>query len=74
MVTSPDSQIADKISIHQKNLGISDVALAEATGIPRSTLRTKIKNGDMFTVSELRRVSAALGVATTHWFVGREAA
>ncbi|WP_166671302.1 hypothetical protein [Cryobacterium psychrophilum] len=46
---------------------MSDGALASASGIARSTLRTKIQNVDLFTVAELKRLGTALGADYMAW-------
>lgn len=62
--TSPKPDVINSLRIE---LNLSDGALAADSGIPRSTLRTKIRNVDLFTVAELKRLGLALGVDYTTW-------
>jgi transcriptional regulator with XRE-family HTH domain len=57
----------DVINVIRKSLGMSDDTLASACGIARSTLRTKIRNVDLFTLGELKRIGPALGADYTTW-------
>lgn len=57
----------DVINIVRQELGLTDDALAIESGIPRSTLRTKIRNIDLFTLGELKRIGPALGVDYKSW-------
>ncbi|TDW30984.1 hypothetical protein EDD25_2772 [Cryobacterium psychrophilum] len=57
----------DVINALRKSLDMSDGALASASGIARSTLRTKIQNVDLFTVAELKRLGTALGADYMAW-------
>ena len=57
----------DVINVVRKSLGISDEALGSACGMPRSTLRTKIQNIDLFTLGELKRIGPALGTDYKTW-------
>lgn len=57
----------DVINIVRLELGLTDDALAIESGIPRSTLRTKIRNIDLFTIGELKRIGPALGVDYKSW-------
>ena len=44
--------------------GFSIHSLAEASGVPNTTLRRHLRDGD-FKVTELRRVAQTLGVSTS---------
>lgn len=57
----------DVINVARKTRNLTDQALASASGIARSTLRTKIQNVDLFTVAELKRLGQALGVDYMTW-------
>ncbi len=50
--------------------GLSLNALAEATGIPRTTLRRKLAGLAEFTFSELIRLAAALDSDVAAWTAG----
>ncbi|NYI41249.1 helix-turn-helix domain-containing protein [Demequina lutea] len=43
--------------------GISLAALARATGIPRESLRRKVRPGGRIMMSDLSRIATALGIA-----------
>lgn len=60
-------QSPDVINVLKTTLGMSDGALASASGISRSTLRTKIQNIDLFTIAQLKRIGPALGVDYRAW-------
>lgn len=60
-------QAPDVINVLKTSLGMSDGALASASGISRSTLRTKIQNVDLFTIAQLKRIGPALGVDYRVW-------
>jgi len=57
----------DVINTLRVELGLTEVALASAAGFPRSTLRTKIHNVELFTIAELRRLGSALGTDYRIW-------
>jgi len=69
MVASRTTRIAGSIDAYREQRGISLDDLAAATGIPRTTLARKIRNGGLFTIDELDAVSAALEVPTSSWLV-----
>lgn len=58
----PAAEIAQKIENHIAAKGIPRTALHAAAGISRPTFNSKMADGGRFTVNELIRISAHLGV------------
>lgn len=50
------------LDAYRKQAGISILALSDLTGIPRTSLRRKIKNPGQFTLDEFARVRAVLSI------------
>ena len=51
----------------RRSLGVSQDTLADAAGIPRTTLRRKLKNPGSFTLDEAARINLALGIEPSEW-------
>jgi transcriptional regulator with XRE-family HTH domain len=64
VITAPTPDVINELRL---SLGMSDGVLASACGIARSTLRTKIRNVDLFTVAELKRIGPVLGADYKTW-------
>lgn len=62
--TDYPSRVARVVTAAMVPDGWSEKALAEATAIPRATLRRRLA-GSPFDVSELERIAAALGTDVT---------
>lgn len=65
--TTLDKEIGARVADARDKNGTSDAALAEATGIPRSTLQRSLLGLRPFRVTELARLGTALGVAYAEW-------
>ena len=61
-IRSPGQKILDVIAYHQSRLELSHKELAVKIAIPYETLLRREKSPEKFTVGELTRMSAALGV------------
>lgn len=55
----PDNR--DVIDVRRRALGITEQQLSDAAGMPRSTLRTKIRDINRMKVSEVKQLAEALG-------------
>lgn len=53
-------QVAAAVETARVAAGMSEVALADATNIPRSTLKRRLAGASPFTIDELDAISAAL--------------
>lgn len=62
MDTNYSARVAAKVAAAMESGGWSEKALAEATGIPRVTLRRRLA-GAAFNVAELASIAATLDVA-----------
>lgn len=56
------AQVAAKVVAARVAADLSEVALAEATNIPRSTLKRRLDGASPFTVEELDSIATVLGV------------
>lgn len=56
---------AAQVAAAMSDAGKSEVAVSEATGIPRSTLKRRLSGFSSFTVDELQRVADLLEVPVT---------
>lgn len=59
------AQVAQAVAEAVKAGGWSEKGLAEATGIPRVTLRRRLAGGAPFNVAELAAIADALGTTVT---------
>lgn len=57
------AQVAAAVEAARGTAGLSEVALAEATNIPRSTLKRRLGGASPFTVEELDSIATVLGVS-----------
>lgn len=64
MDTNYSARVAAKVAEAMEAGGWSEKAIAEATGIPRVTLRRRLA-GAAFTVAELHAIAATLGTTVT---------
>lgn len=64
----------DRIRGLMEASGTSVKGLAEATAIPRVTLSRRLATPSDFTLAELDRIAAALGVTTMYLMLGDRAA
>lgn len=67
MVTKSTALVASRIAAAAKEAGMSEVRLADETGIARTTLRRKLKGLQPFTVPELVLIGKALKVNFVRW-------
>lgn len=51
----------------RRSSGVSQNDLADAAGIPRTTLRRKLKKPGTFTLDEAAGISLALGISADAW-------
>ena len=64
MVTPPtNTTIADRVRAAMERAGVSEVALADATAIPRSTLRRRLSGRSDWLTGELVALCEPLGVS-----------
>lgn len=61
------TRILRNIDEVRRSLGVSQDSLSDAAGIPRTTLRRKLKNPGTFTLDEAAGVSLALGIEMSDW-------
>ncbi len=57
------------MQLHQAELGLSDLGLAKAAGMPWTTLR-RFWNGEHRTAKQARRIAIALGNPVRTYIVG----
>lgn len=62
MATTPHISVAAAVAAAVKQAGTNPVALEEATGIPRTTLRRSLDGRRPFKVDELYAIAETLGV------------
>lgn len=62
MDSTPQTRIAEAVRELMEEQGVTQLGLAEATGIPRVTLIRRLNGHQSFTVNELASVAAHLGV------------
>jgi transcriptional regulator with XRE-family HTH domain len=63
MGTSPTTlSVADAIKQEMERQGVSQLALSNATGIPRVTLIRRLNGDAFFTIAELAAIASHLGV------------
>lgn len=67
------AQVSRTIDEHRRTAGISTARLADEAAIARTTLIRKLAGGSDFTVHELIRIAAALGVPVVDLLPGRAA-
>lgn len=60
---SRTAQVAAAVEAARGTAGLSEVVLADATNIPRSTLKRRLSGASPFTVEELDAIATALGVS-----------
>jgi transcriptional regulator with XRE-family HTH domain len=60
--TTATSAVAAKVRATMTAKGVSQVSLAEATGIPRVTLIRRLNGHASFTIEELAAIATHLGV------------
>lgn len=63
--TSYSAAVADSVNTAITTTGITHKALAEATGIPRTTLTRRLAGQSPFTVAELDAIALALNIDVT---------
>ena len=64
MVTPPSARtVAERVRVAMEQKGETEKGLADATGIPRTTLRRRLTGNSPFTVNELGAIAPCLGVA-----------
>jgi len=61
-------EIAETVRKAMAEAGISDAALARATGVPRPTLRRKVAGERDFSFTELALVAVALNIPSADLF------
>jgi transcriptional regulator with XRE-family HTH domain len=71
--TSTDERIAASIREAMTAQGVTEVTLADATTIPRATLRRRLKGGGSLKVAELELVCAHLGLDPAELLAGAAA-
>ena len=59
---SPDNRIAQAVLAAMAAKGETELGLSEAAWIPRTTLRRRLSGRTSFTIKELGRIAAHLGV------------
>lgn len=73
MDSTPQARIAEAVRELMETQGVSQLALSEATGIPRATLIRRLNGHASFTVAELADVAAQLGVRPSQLLQDAEA-
>lgn len=77
MVNHEVAQIAERVKKSMQLQGVSELKLAEQTGIARTTLRRKLQGRIDFSIGELIIISQYMNVDLGAWldgFIGRAAA
>lgn len=72
MDTNYSARVATKVAAAMESGGWSEKAMAEATGIPRVTLRRRLA-GASFNVAELAAIAGTLGTSVSD-LIGEDAA
>lgn len=67
MVTNTTQVLAERVNTARKLADIPVFRLANATGIPNTTLKRKLSGHADFTVPELQALSLHLGVKFSDW-------
>lgn len=69
MTTSNPTSEPQSIDSRRQELGLTQVELADLSGIPRTTLMRKLRNPGTFTLDELAALSVALNA--DYWLTTR---
>ena len=72
--TSYDAQVAKRVGSIMDEKKISTLALSEKSGIPRSTLQSRLTGQASFSVRQLRAVAEVLGVKPSSLWPAEDAA
>ncbi len=64
-VSTPTTRVAEAVREAVAARGISQIALSEATGIPRVTLIRRLNGHSPFTIAELAAIAEHLGVTVS---------
>lgn len=74
-ITPPIAQqVAAGVAQAIQDCGLSEVAVAERSGIPRTTLKRRLAGHSAFNVAELAAIAAVLGVDFASLTAGTDAA
>lgn len=71
---TPGARVADAVKAAMQARTVTQLGLAEATGIPRSTLIRRLNAHSSFTIEELVRIAEHLGVDVVTFVSAADAA
>lgn len=73
-MVNTSNRVASAVSAAIESAGHTQVSIADATGIPRTTLIRRLRGQQPFTIAELDAIANTLGVHVTTFLATEDAA